>query len=77
MKYVWLAVIPEIGGIGISVISDTKKNAEKMLKKAYYNMRRDWWYAQEYNTYNGAFDYFGGSIKKVYFNEIYDDQLRN
>ena len=75
-KYVWLGVIPEIAGIGISVISDTEKNAEKELKKAYYNIKRDWWYGQEYYTYKAALEYFGGTIKKVYFNEIYDDQLR-
>lgn len=75
-KYVWLAVIPEIAGIGISVISYTEKNAKKELKKAYYNIKKDWWNGQEYNTYKGAFEYFGGSISKIYFNEIYDDQLR-
>tara|TARA_R100000734_G_scaffold6243_1_gene5289 strand:+ start:1231 stop:1470 length:240 start_codon:yes stop_codon:yes gene_type:complete len=75
-KYVWLASIPEIAGVGISIISDTKKNAEKMLKKAYYDIKRDCWYGQEYNTYKGAFEYFGGSISKIYFNEIYDNQLR-
>ena len=68
-KYVWLASIPEIAGVGISIISDTKK-------KAYYDIKRDCWYGQEYNTYKGAFEYFGGSISKIYFNEIYDDQLR-
>ncbi len=75
-KYIWLASIPEIAGIGISIISDTEKDAEKMLKKTYYDIKKDWWIGQEYNTYEGAFEYFGGTIKKVYFNEVYDDQLR-
>ena len=75
-KYIWLATIPEIGGIGISIISNTEESAKKMLKKAYYDIKRDWWYGQEYNTYKGALEYFGGTIKKVYFNKVYDDQLR-
>ena len=75
-NYIWLASIPEIGGIGISVISDTEESAKKILKKEFYAIKRDWWKGQEYNTYKGALEYFGGTIKKVYFNKVYDDQLR-
>ena len=76
-EYIWLASIPEIAGVGISIISNTEKNAEKMLKKAYYEIKRNWWKGYEYGTFTGAFEYFGGNISKVYFNEIYDDSLTN
>tara|TARA_R100000700_G_C3123695_1_gene111658 strand:+ start:243 stop:488 length:246 start_codon:yes stop_codon:yes gene_type:complete len=75
-KHIWLGTIPEIGGYGISVISETKEGAEKTLKKTFYEMRRDWWYGQEYYTYKGAFEYFSGRIVKIYFDKSYDDSFR-
>ena len=74
-NYVWYGTIPCIASYGICVISETKEGAEKTLKKAFYQIRRDWWYGQEYYTYKGAFEYFGGKIEKIDFNKAYDDNF--
>tara|TARA_R100000152_G_C6773813_1_gene201322 strand:- start:1737 stop:1985 length:249 start_codon:yes stop_codon:yes gene_type:complete len=77
---IFMGQLPEIGGIGISVFSKTEKGCLKKLKKAFYDMKKslDYWnMSDEYFTFKGAMDYFGGRIFEIDMNETYDDNIRN
>lgn len=80
MEEFYLGQIPEVGGVGISVFSKTKKGCLKKLKKAFYDMKKslDYWkISDEYFTFKGAMDYFGGRIVKINPNKVYDDCVRD
>lgn len=77
MKKVWIGKLPEICGYGVFVICKNEKDAEKYLRKGYNDLakgRRKYWSSyDEYWTFEGAMEYFSGSVYPVDFNEIMDN----
>tara|TARA_B100001939_G_scaffold252248_1_gene219148 strand:- start:1698 stop:1946 length:249 start_codon:yes stop_codon:yes gene_type:complete len=74
-KTIYVGQIPEINkGYGISVFANTKNNCIKKLKKAFYEIRKNRKYSNldEFYTFKGALDYFGGSVFQVDFDKTYN-----
>ena len=74
MKKVWIGHLPEICGYGVFVICKTETAAKKHLIRGYINLtegyRKHWYGGEEYTTFKGAMEYFGGRIYSMDFNEI-------
>lgn len=73
MKYIWIGVIPDIFGYGITVASLTKEDAMKALRRGY----REWKVHRENpNTnFKQSFEDFGGRIERIELGKTYCDNF--
>ena len=73
MKKVWIGSLPQFCGYGVLVICKNEKDAKKYLRRGYNDLskcyRKHWYGNEEYATFKGAMEYFGGSVYSVNFNE--------
>jgi len=74
MKTVWIGIIPEIFGYGISVVELSEESCYKALKKEY----REWKKLQPDSSTNfdDSFEYYGGSVKEVQLGKCYYEDFK-
>ena len=71
-KYIYIGLIPDVGGYGISVASLTEEEAMKTLKREYY----DWKKSRHIDkTFKEALEYYGGGVDKIELNKGYFDNF--
>jgi hypothetical protein len=72
-KHIYVGIIPDIFGYGISVASDSEAGAMEALRKAY----ADWKEANPDSTtsFKTSFEYWGGRVTKVELNKAYHDNF--
>lgn len=75
---IYLAEIPDICGYGIQILSECPKKAEKLLKKEYYEWRKvtPMGFHSHMDTYAKAVEYFGGGVREIELNYIYNDGFK-
>ena len=75
---IWLAQMPEAFKYGFMVLAETREEAERELKKEFFECRKaaandgmgwscSWW------TFDEAMEYFGGSIGEIELGKVYND----
>jgi hypothetical protein len=67
-KYVYIGIMPDIGGYGINVVSLTEEGAMKALKSEYYSWRKS---LGSTMTFKDACEYFGGGVDKITLDKGY------
>lgn len=71
-KHIWVGVIPDIFGYGITVASMTEGGAKKGLRKAFLEWKK---HRQSPSTFNSAFEDWGGRIDKIELDKAYADNF--
>jgi hypothetical protein len=73
MKYIWIGIIPDIFGYGITVASMTEEGAMKALRKAY----REWKVHRPNpeTNFKLAMENWGGRIEKIELDKTYSDNF--
>jgi hypothetical protein len=74
-KHIWIGVIPDIFGYGISVASETKEGAMKALRKRW----NDWMPGSSFpegSTFDQHFEDFGGEVKQVSLDRPYFENFK-
>jgi hypothetical protein len=74
-KNVFVGIIPDIFGYGLSVVSGSKAGAMKALRAAYESVKNA--RPDPTTTFETSFEYFGGYVSKVKFNDVSTDAFRN
>lgn len=74
-QYVFVGIIPDIFGYGLSVVSKSKAGAMKALRAAYESFKKA--RPDPTTTFETSFEYFGGYVEKVKFNDVYSDVFKN
>jgi hypothetical protein len=74
MKYIWIGVIPDIFGYGISVASLTEAGAKKTLRKAYLECKKG--RTDTETNFKQAFEDWGGYITEAELDKSYADHFR-
>jgi CO dehydrogenase/acetyl-CoA synthase delta subunit len=74
-KHIYIGVIPDIFGYGISVASDTEAGAMKALRKAY----ADWKKARPNpeTNFDKSFDAYAGRVIEVELGKAYYDNFNS
>lgn len=73
LTHIWIGVIPDIFGYGISVASLTEDGAMKALRNAYNE-----WKVHRPNsstTFSTSFENFGGRVERIELNKSYCDNF--
>jgi hypothetical protein len=67
-KYVYIGIMPDIGGYGINVVSLTEEGAMKALKSEYYSWKKS---LNSDRTFKDALEWFGGGVDKITLDKGY------
>jgi len=73
-KTIWIGVIPDIFGYGISVAEESEEACMKALKRAY----REWktgCYGNQATNFKDSFENWGGRVKEVELGKKYFDNF--
>jgi hypothetical protein len=73
MKYIWVGVIPDIFGYGITVASLSRSGAFRALRKAYNQ-----WKVHRPNSYTcfaTSYEDWGGRVEKIELDKAYNDNF--
>lgn len=73
MTHIWIGVIPDIFGYGITVASLTEAGAKKALRKAYLDWKKH--RPNPETNFNSSFEDWGGYITKVELDKGYNDNF--
>jgi hypothetical protein len=72
----WVGVIPDIFGYGMTVLSNSKDGAMKALKAEYRRWKKSQGeHADPTTTFAGSYENFGGHIKKIEVGKVYFDNF--
>ena len=74
-QFVFVGIIPDIFGYGFSVVSKSKAGAMKALRAAYESVKKA--RPDPTTTFETSFEYFGGYVAKVKFNDVSSDVFKN
>jgi hypothetical protein len=72
---IWVGIIPDIFGYGISVAETSKAKAMTALRKSY----DEWKEAQPDSStdFETSFQYWGGSVTEIELGKAYNDGFRS
>ena len=73
MKYIWIGVIPDIFGYGITAASLTEAGAKKTLHKAYLQWKKH--RPNPETNFKQAFEDWGGYLTRVDLDKGYADNF--
>lgn len=73
-QYVFVGIIPDIFGYGLSVVSKRKAGAMKALRAAYESVKKA--RPDPTTTFETSFEYFGGYVAKVKLNDVSSDVFK-
>jgi len=85
-QYMWVAVINDIFGYGLTVIGKSEEIVMKSIKKEFYVSKRnrmkydrEWhhYYRDRISTFKSAWEDWGGRCKKIELGKVYDDGFNN
>jgi hypothetical protein len=72
MKYIWVGVIPDIFGYGITVASLSRSGAFRALRKAFLEWKK---HRESPSTFNSAFEDWGGRVEQIELDKAYADNF--
>lgn len=72
MTHIWVGVIPDIFGYGITVASLTEAGAKKGLRKSFQVWKK---HRESDTKFSDAFENWGGYITKVELDKPYNDNF--
>jgi hypothetical protein len=75
-RKIWMGVVPDIFGYGMTVVSDSAEGARKALKAEYHRWKAQLKeYADPTTTFGGSFVHYGGRIFQVELDKVYYDNF--